>query len=188
MDEGHLIKAAGELAQALNRMADDTLPQKLAELVKLHAGIAVASAFIPIPGADMAAAGANIWTMYVRINKELELPFSENALKSLAAGVVTNLAGAAAGFMVVGSALKFVPGLGTLGGAALMAGTTYAITIASGIVYMKAVAQLLSAKSSGQVSEADLKSAADGIIRDKAAMQSILKDARNDYKEEKKAS
>jgi uncharacterized protein (DUF697 family) len=187
MDEGHLIKAATELAQALNRLADDSLPRKLAELVKLHAGIAVASAFIPIPGADVAAAGANIWTMYVRINKELDLPFGENALKSLAAGVVTNLAGAAAGFMVVGSALKFLPGLGTLGGAAVMAGTTYAITVASGIVYMKAVAQLLSAKSADKVSEADLKAAADEIIRDKASIQAILKDAKKDYKEEKKA-
>ena len=62
----------------------------------------------------MAAAAINIWTMYARVNKELNLPFGDNIIKSLAAGVATNLAGALAGAVVVGSALKFLPGLGTI--------------------------------------------------------------------------
>lgn len=183
MNHGHLAKAALELTEALNRVADQNLPGELAGIVKLHAGIAVASAFIPIPGADMAAAAANIWTMYVRINKELNLPFGENVVKSLAAGVVTNLAGAAASLLVVASVMKFVPGIGSLGGAAVMAGTIYAITIASGIVYMRAVAMLL--RRQGAASEADLKAAADDILRDKAAMQSILKNAKEEYNNNK---
>ena len=132
----------------------------------------LASAFIPIPGVDMAAAATNIWTMYVRINKELALPFGENIVKSLAAGVLTNLAGAAAGFLVVGSAFKLIPGIGSLAGAALMGGTTYAITIASGIVYMKAVTKLLNRNvSTEHVQDVDLKSAADEILRDKDSME-----------------
>jgi uncharacterized protein (DUF697 family) len=186
MDEGHLLRAAKELTEALNRVADENLPKDLAGIVKLHAGIAVASAFIPIPGVDMAAAATNIWAMYVRINKELALPFGENIVKSLAAGVLTNLAGAAAGFLVVGSALKFIPGIGTLGGAALMAGTTYAITIASGIVYMKAITKLLNRNlAADNVHAADLKTAADEILRDKDSMKTILKDAKKDYKDSK---
>src|SRR5262245_19571405 len=109
MDEGHLIRTAKELAEAMNRLADDNLPTQLDGIVNLHAGLAVASALIPIPGADMAAAAINIWTMYVRVNKELELPFGDNVMKSLAAGVATNLAGGLAGAVVVGSALKFLP-------------------------------------------------------------------------------
>ncbi|MEA2561489.1 MAG: hypothetical protein QOH06_2993 [Acidobacteriota bacterium] len=184
MDEGHLLKAATELAKEINKAVDEHLPQKLAGIVKLHAGLAVGTAFIPIPGADIAAAAANTWAMYVRINKELQLPFGENATKSLAAGVMTNIASNAAGFMVVASAAKFLPVLGTLGGAAVMAATVYGLTIAAGIVYMKAIAKLLRAKSAHQVTEADLKDAADEVLKDKAAIRSIVKDARKGYEKE----
>ena len=184
-EEGHLIKAAVELSHALNRAADENLPGKLAGIVKLHAKLAVGSAFIPIPGADVAAAGVNIWTMYVRINKELGLPFTENVMKSLASGIVTNVAGAAAGFLVVGSALKFVPGLGSLGGAALMAGTTYALTIGSGFVYMKAVTKLLGRTSASTATEQDLRSAADEVMVDRAKIKDVLQTARDNYKRDK---
>ena len=184
MDEGHLLKAATELAKEINKAVDEHLPQKLAGIVKLHAGLAVGSAFIPIPGADIAAAAANTWAMYVRINKELQLPFGENATKSLAAGVVTNIGSNAAGLIVIASAAKLLPGLGTLGGAAVMAGTVYALTIAAGIVYMKAITKLLRAKSAHQVTEADLKDAADDVLKDKAAIQAIVKDAKKSYKKD----
>lgn len=186
MEQGHLIRSAVELTEALNRVADDNLPGQLAGIVKLHAGLAVGSAFIPVPGADMLAAGANIWTMYVRINKELDLPFGENILKSLASGVLTNLAGAAASAIVVGSVLKFVPGLGSLGGAALMAGTVYAVTIASGIVYMRAVAALLRKKDAANATEAELRRAADEVMRDKTAIRDILKSSKSEYDESRK--
>jgi uncharacterized protein (DUF697 family) len=171
------------LTEAINRVADEKLPGKLAGIVKLHAGIAVGSAFIPVPGADMAAAAGNIWTMYVRINKELGLPFSENLMKSLAAGVVTNLGAAAAFSIVGGSVLKFIPGLGSLGGGAIMATTVYAVTIASGVVYMNVVARLLRAKAATEVSASDLKEAADRLASDKATIQDILKKAKKDYKQ-----
>ena len=157
VEKGQLIQAAVELAKALDRVADENLPEKLAGIVKLHAGIAVGSAFIPVPGADIAAAAGNIWTMYVRINKELELPFAENLIKSLATGIVTNLGAAAVGYMVIGSAFKLIPGLGSLGGAAVMGATIYGVTVASGIIYMKAVSKLLNAKNTSQFNEEDLK-------------------------------
>src|SRR6185312_745871 len=184
MEEEHLVKAAVELAKELNKAVDEHLPQKLAGMVKLHARLAVGSALIPIPGADMAAMAVNTWTMYVRINKELQLPFGENATKSLAAGVMTNIGANAAGLMVFASATKFLPGLGTVGGAALMAATAYALTIAAGIVYMKTIAKLLRAKSAHQVTEVDLKDAADEVLRDKAAIRTIVKDAKKSYKKE----
>jgi uncharacterized protein (DUF697 family) len=187
MEEGELIRTAVELTKALNRMADEELPGHLAGIVKLHAGIAVGSAFIPIPGADMVAVGANIWTMYVRINKDLELPFGENMIRSLAAGVMTNLGSAAAGYIVAESVLKFVPGLGSIGGAVLMAATIYSITIAAGIVYMKAVTKLLNAKSAHHVSEEDLKAATDEVLKDKNAVRRIIKTAKKNYQETRKA-
>ncbi|MEL6930264.1 MAG: hypothetical protein AAFO95_16735 [Cyanobacteria bacterium J06600_6] len=183
-EQGQLLKAAFELAKALDKVADDNLPEKLAGIVKLHAGIAVGSAFIPIPGADIAAAAGNIWTMYVRINKELELPFAENIIKSLASGVLTNLGSAALGYMVIGSAFKLIPGLGSLGGAAVMSATIYGVTIASGIIYMKAVSNLLNAKASNQVNEENLKIAVNEIMKDKESIQTIFKTAKEGYQEE----
>lgn len=184
MDEGHLVKAATELAKEINKAVDEHLPQRLAGMVKLHAGLAVGSAFIPVPVADVAAAAANTWAMYVRINRELQLPFGENATKSLAAGVMTNIGSNVAGLMVAASAAKLLPGLGTLGGAALMAATVYALTIAAGIVYMKAVTKLLRAKSAHQVTEEDLRYAAEEILKDKATIRSIVDDAKKSYKKE----
>jgi uncharacterized protein (DUF697 family) len=181
MSEGHLLHSAAKLVKAMNDTADDHLPEKLAGMVKLHAGIAVGAAFVPIPGADIAAAAANIWTMYVRINKELAMPFGENILKSVAAGVATNLAGAAVGFIVIGAALKFIPGLGTLGGAALMGTTIYGVTIASGIVYMNALTKLLESKSGGTITDADLEAAIAAEMKNKQAMKDLVKEAKKDY-------
>jgi uncharacterized protein (DUF697 family) len=183
--EGQLYKAAAELAKAMTKVADENLPKKLAEIVKLHAKLAVASAFIPVPGADMAAAAANIWTMYVRINNELDLPFAENVMKSIAAGVATNIGGAAAAFMVAGSLVKFFPGVGSVGGAVVMSATIYAITIVSGIVYMKAITRLLQSKDATQINEEDLKAATDAVLKDKKAIKDTLKEARSEYSQDK---
>jgi uncharacterized protein (DUF697 family) len=183
MKEEQLIKAAVNLTKALNRVADENLPGKLAGIVKLHAGIAVGSVFIPVPYADIAAAAGNIWTMYVRINKELELPFAENLIKSLAAGIVTNLGAAAASTVIIGSALKFIPGLGSLGGAAVMGATIYGLTVASGIIYMNVVAKLLNAKNAKQFNEENLKAAVDEIMKDKETVQTIFEIAKEGYKE-----
>lgn len=178
----HLLRSAVELTQALNKTVDENLPNKLADIVKTHAALAVASAFIPIPGADVAAAAANVWGMYARINKELSLPFGENIIKSVAAGVVTNMGAAAASILVVGSIFKFVPGLGTIGGAAVMGTTIYAVTIASGIVYMKAITKLLSSEKKVEFTESDLKSATDEVLKDKDTIKTILKEGKEDYK------
>ena len=178
----HLLKAAMELTQALNKKVDEKLPEKLAGIVKTHAAIAVGSAFVPIPGADIAAAAVNIWAMYVRINKDLDLPFAENVIKSIAAGVATNLAGAATAAVVIGSLAKFLPGIGTIGGAAIMATTIYAITIASGIVYMKAVTKLLESKKVGEFTEENLKSATDEVLKDKENLKTIIKEGKEGYK------
>lgn len=182
-------KTAVELLEAMNRMADENLPKRLADTVKVHAGIAVGASFIPVTGLDMAAVAANVWTMYVRINKDLDLPFGENILKSIAAGVATNLAGGVAGLLVVASAAKFFPGIGTVAGAALMGGTVYAITITSGVVYMKALTALARRNIPLEsISAAELKAATTNVAKDKAGMKKVMEDAKNDFKNAKMPS
>jgi uncharacterized protein (DUF697 family) len=183
--DGHLMKAALELAKVLNESVDEHLPQKLASMVKLHAGLAVGSVLIPIPGADIAASAVNIWTMYIRINKELHLPFREHIVRSVATGVATNIGANAAALLVVGSVLKFIPGLGSVGGAAVMAGTVYAVTIAAGIVYLKAITHLLLKKAAANVTDSDLKAATDEVLRDKTEIKDILKESKANYRVDK---
>jgi uncharacterized protein (DUF697 family) len=186
MSEGHLLKAAMELAQAANKLADEHLPERIAGLVKLHAGLAVGCAIIPLPGADMAAGAANIWTMYIRINKELELPFSENIVKSLAMGALTNVGAVAAGMLVLGSAAKLIPGFGTATGIALVGATIYGVTVAAGFVYMTALTKLLRRKKADDITQADIDAAAAAEMRDKATLKNVMKQARKEYKEEHK--
>ncbi len=177
-----LVKASMALAKSMNKLADSSLPERLVEIVKIHGGIAAASALIPIPGADIAASAVNIWTMYVRINKELDLPFSENILKSVAAGVATNLAASVAGLLVIGSAVKFFPGIGTVAGAALIAATAFSVTIVAGIVYMRALTAIYSMHSSGEISEASLKAAAEAAMKDKGEIKKLIKEMKSFYK------
>ena len=89
--EKQLQKAAELLVKALDMAADSVLPQQIVDIVKLHSKLAVGSSFIPIPGLDMAGAAGSIWSMYIRINNKIHIPFGENVLKSLASGVATNL-------------------------------------------------------------------------------------------------
>ncbi|NJO98941.1 MAG: hypothetical protein HC764_25545 [Pleurocapsa sp. CRU_1_2] len=67
--DGQLFQAAVSLVQALDKAADEHLPGKLSEIVKIHAGIGVGCIFIPVPGADLLAALGNTWTMYLRIKQ-----------------------------------------------------------------------------------------------------------------------
>lgn len=84
----------------------------------------------------------------------------------------------------LGSALKILPGPGTLASYAVLSATVYAATIAAGYVYMKALAALLKNKASGQVNEEDLKVAVAEVMKDKKTVQSIFDSAKKSYKTE----
>lgn len=178
--EGRLVDAAVELAKAANKQADAALPPKIAGIVKTHAALGVASAFIPIPGVDMAAAAAVIWGMYIRINNELNMPFQENLVKSVASGVATNLA-ASVGVTAVASMLKLIPGLGTVPSIALMSVTTYALTLASGYVYLKALTMLLKQNPAKGISASDWDEAINRVMSDKHDIKSFMGEAKKSY-------
>lgn len=175
-----LLKNAYKLVQLMDKTADKALPKQIVDVVKLHSKMAVGSSFIPVPGLDMAAGAASIWGMYVRINGKIDLPFKENVIKSIGSGVATNLAGymAASG---VASALKFIPGLGTIGGAVLMAATMYAVTLASGYVYLQALC-LLAEKKGANFSADDLSNAVKDVLKEKATIKEFIDSAKETYK------
>ena len=103
-----LLHVSEKLVKMLDETADNCLPKEIANVVKTHSKLAVGSAWIPVPGADVAAGAAVIWGMYVRINNKLGIPFGENIMKSIGSGVATNLASYLA-MTGVASAIKIIP-------------------------------------------------------------------------------
>ena len=179
MFEKKLLNTAIELVKLLDKTANAALPQELADVVKLHSKLAVGSAWIPIPGVDVAAGATNIWSMYVRINNKLGISVKENVLKTIASGVAPNLASYAT-MSGVASALKFIPGIGTLGGAAILSASLYAITIASGFVYLKALCTLAK-RNDGNIDISQIGEAVKDALKD-SSIASLIEDAKKEYK------
>ena len=135
-----IAKDAIQGLQTVNDTAHKVLPDDIESIVKRHAKIAAATALIPITGLDMAAATANIWTMYVNINKEMGIKFSDNLLKSIGSAILSNVI-QNVGFVLILSSLKLNPVTYWLSIPAL-ATAVYALTITSGWVYLKAISNL----------------------------------------------
>lgn len=176
--EQQLLKASVKLVNALDKGADQMLPQSIVDIVKLHSKLAIGSSFIPVPGLDIAGAAGSIWSMYIRINKKIDIPFGENVIKSLASGVATNLTAyvAASG---VASTLKLIPGLGTVAGAVIMVAASYAATLASGWLYLKALTMAAEKKN---FTVEDVKKAMQSLFQDKGAISEFINTAKKEYK------
>ena len=177
-----LLDNAKRLVKLLDLIADNTLPQQIVDIVKTHAKLAVGSAWIPVPGVDIAASAASIWGMYVRINNKINLPFGENVMKSIGSGVATNLASFAA-VSAAGSLIKLIPGIGTIGGAVLMSAAMYAATLASGWIYLTALTKLAERKQGKNISESDLKNSVNEVLNNsKSAIKDFIDSAKKSYK------
>lgn len=179
MTDDKILRTALHLVELMDKQADTVLPKDIANVVKTHSKLAVGSAWIPVPGADVAAGAITIWTMYTRINDKLGLSIKENVLKTIASGVATNLASYAA-MSGVASAMKFIPGIGTIGGAIIMSASLYGITLASGWVYLKALV-LLAEKGNGNLDLSQLGNAMTTILKD-SSIKSFINDAKKEYR------
>ncbi len=169
-----------ELVKLLDKAADTALPREIVEVVKLHSKLAVGSAWIPLPGADVAAGAANIWSMYARINGKIGIPVKENVLKSIGAGVATNLTSYIA-MSGVASALKFIPFVGTVGGALILSASLYAVTLVSGWVYLKALC-LMAQRDGRNITAGDFKKAVDEVLANKGLIKRLITSAKEEYK------
>lgn len=174
------MHVAKELVELLDKAADSTLPKDIVDIVKLHAKLAVGSAWIPVPGADIAAGATNIWSMYARINGKIGIPVKENVLKSIGAGVATNLTSYIA-MSGVASAMKFIPGIGSIGGAFIMSASLYAVTLVSGWVYLKALC-IMAQRRGGTINADDFKKAVDQVLSNKSLIKRLIDVAKKEYK------
>lgn len=176
----HLLLPVAALAvRSLDRSMRVELPNELVDAIQTHAVLAVAAAWIPVGGLDVAALTANIWTMYVRINKKLGISFSDNMMKSIGSAVAANLASnlAIAG---LGAALKWIPGFGTVAGGILMSATMYGTTVGAAWIYLTALVNWV---KKGKGSGDDLKSCINDVMAQNAdEIKSIINDAKKNYK------
>lgn len=180
MNDKKLLELAFELVQRLDKVADKNLPQEIVDVVKLHSKLAVGSAWIPIPGADVAAGAATVWGMYIRINNKIGLSFSDNVIKSIGSGVATNLASYIA-MSGVASAMKFLPGIGTLGGAIVMSASLYAVTLVSGWIYLKALCTLAE-KDGSNLKMENLSGAVKEVLKQKGLIKDMISQAKKEYR------
>ncbi|WP_010253004.1 hypothetical protein [Myroides injenensis] len=186
MSDTKLFQAAYKLITSAEDIATNVLPEDIVSIVKWHSRFVIGAAFIPIPGVDILGSASAIWGMYARINGKLGLKLSENVIKTIASGVATNLLSYGAA-VAVGSALKFIPGIGSVGGTALMAGTLYAITLASGYIYINILTAMIK-KNGGHLNvtgdelEKELKNY---ITKNKSEIKDFIKQGKEYYKENK---
>ena len=183
-----LIGQAGKMLEAMNKLADKSLPEKIAEIVKSHstgaAVAAVGSAWIPGAGGTAAvlASVGFIWSMYARIGSEINLPMSENILKTIASGAATNLAAGVAASWVMSYVFSVIPGIGSVAASVIMGGTCYALTLASGYIYLKIMTALFSnGVDPTKVSEQELNNMAKDAAND-SDVKDVMNAAKQAYK------
>lgn len=180
----------GQINRLVFGLVDEELRKRLgtelADIIKLHARVGAATAAIPVPGADIAAFVANIWTMYIRISRALNLPFSDNILKSIAISIATNVVSIMPSLLITrvgGMVLKFIPGVGSIAGIAssvVIAATNHAIVRVMALIYIKALTTLISKQQ--DLTDENLQQAVRDAQDDKYYIKTAFKEAREEYK------
>ena len=183
METYDLLETATKLTKlmgVIDQQADKMLPQEIVGVVKLHSKLAVGAAWIPVPGADIAAGATAIWGMYVRINNKIGLKVKDNIIKTIASGIGTNLLSYVA-MSGIASSLKFIPRIGSIGGAIAMSASQYAITLTAGWIYLKALC-LLAEKQGPKLDMTMLNNAVKDVLSQKALIKSIFEQAKKERK------
>ncbi len=141
--------AGGKTSEIMSK----TIPDKLVNIVEKHKkiqlGASLAQSFIPGAGvAATVAAVASLWKMYYDINNVLGINISENAGKSIASAIFTNLSSAAAKGVatVFSEGVKVIPVVGWLASAGISTVTTTAIIYGAAYLYMNALTKMYSVK------------------------------------------
>ena len=162
--------------ELLNKIDSDPEIQKI---LLTHSCVSAGLAWIPLPTAGPVICLFNIYSMYVRINNQIGIKLSKNAIKSIAGMIAANLTGFAALFVgtVASEALKFIPGIGTIAGAALEAVIFYSLTAVQGKLYcewLRKIDKKTIINEEGDIDENLSKSTVEEIFSDKNRIQKII--------------
>jgi uncharacterized protein (DUF697 family)/GTP-binding protein EngB required for normal cell division len=127
-------RAAFAAAQKVNR---DLNKEVASEYIMAAAAAAAAAAAIPIPFVDVATLAPIQTGMLVGVSAAFGLELDKGQVARLVATTLGCLAVSLAGRWAIGSALKFIPGAGSVIGGALNAVVAGAVTRAIGKAYSK---------------------------------------------------
>ena len=111
-----------------------------------------ATGAVPLPFADAPLLIGQQVAMMVAINSVFEFDIDRDALTSLATAVIGVGGATVIGKTVVSNLLKFIPGVGTVAGGAISAGTAGVITLALGKAYI----EVCQAIKMGKLNQGDL--------------------------------
>ncbi len=143
-------RAAFAAAQKINR---DLNREAAEDYVTAAVTAAAAAAAIPIPFADVATMAPVQAGMLIGVSSAFGLTLDQQQIVKLVAATLGCMAISLAGRWAVGSALKFVPGAGTIVGSALNAAVAGATTRAIGKAYINFLYQFIEER--GRVPTAD---------------------------------
>ena len=133
-----------------------------------------ATGAIPFPFADAPLLIGQQVAMMMAINKVFEFDIERDALTSLATAVIGVGGATVVGKTVVSNLLKFIPGVGSIAGGAISAGTAGIITLALGKAYI----EVCKAIKMGKLDQNDLTK--------KAGLDMLKKSFKEQMKQSKK--
>jgi uncharacterized protein (DUF697 family) len=184
-----ILHYAMQLAEVADNGMKESLGPELAGIIRQHAVLGAGAGLIPVPGVDMAAEIANVWTMYVKINRAVGMPFGEHLAKSIATAIGTNILRIIPGLAIAEVAenlAKAFPIFGSATGMIAGAATDYALVLVTGVMYCKALAILLSKKE--PLTDENLHKAAEEAGKDKDFIKDVFHEAKKQYKEDEPKS
>ena len=94
--------------------------------------------------------------------------------------MATNLASYVA-MSGLASTIKFIPGIGTVGGALLMSAAMYALALTSGYVYLRAI-RVLAENNKNNFSSNELDAAIKKELSNKTAIKNFFEESKKTYK------
>lgn len=163
------------------KMIDQLGEPRIREIMRLHAGIGAGIAFVPIPFVAVPAMLGNVYTMYARINSQLGIKFSENIIKSVGGMLTANIASFGVGIAAC-EVVKFIPIIGTIGGAAAEAAINFALIKVQGELYcqwLKSLCKENAIGADGQVNERTAKTTMEQVIEN-ADIGEMIKEAKKE--------
>lgn len=180
-----LTKCFQELDRITNNAIDNSIIKNIKDSINKYAVMSAIAggATAVVPGgaavvATMVQAGF-IWSLYVKISKELGISIRENKLKFIASAALTNIT-ANAGMLIAGhvaaTLFSFIPGLGSATSLIVEAMIGYVVIYVAAILYLQFITRLFKANNGS----CDLSSMGDDELKNeikKASSELNMKEA-----------
>lgn len=173
LDDGHVLKPFGlvELVDLTMEVVPEgqqaafaasqkvSVQQKKTKSHKVVAGAATAAMTVgasPIPFSDAFLLVPIQVGMLAGITNVFGLDLKKSFLTTLVSSTITGAGATIIGRSIVTNLMKLVPGIGTIAGSVISAGTASAITVAFGEAYIATLAQLFSVKDAVDITGDDI--------------------------------